>query len=127
MIKVLIECEGKIFKAQFNESNTAKQIIDALPIEGNANIWGDEIYFKIPVEAKLEKGSQQEVEVGELAYWPMGNAFCIFFGRTPVSTSDKPKAYSPVSVFGKLIDLDIDALKSIKNGSKIKVKSMKDK
>ena len=64
--------------------------------------WGDEIYFSIPLHLKLEKTAKSEVEVGDLAYWPDGPAFCIFYGKTPASTSETPKAYSPVNVFGHL-------------------------
>lgn len=74
---------------------------DALPIEGQANLWGEEIYFKIPVSAQQEPDAREEVEVGTLAYWPAGSAFCIFFGPTPASTGERPKAYKPGQYPGK--------------------------
>ena len=81
---------------------TAKAILDALPIRGSVNRWGDEVYFSIPLSLE-EEDSQQEVEVGELGYWPPGRGFCIFFGRTPASKGSKPRAASPINVFGKII------------------------
>ena len=101
-------------KAVLNDSSTAEEIYNALPLEGKANIWGDEIYFDIPVSLKQEDDARADVEVGELAYWPVGTAFCIFFGPTPVSSGDKPRAYSPVNVFGN-IEGDARIFKEVSN------------
>lgn len=98
---------------------TAKKIIEALPIESKVRKWGDEIYFDIPVYMGEENG-QIEVEVGALAYWPSGNCFCIFYGRTPASSGELPVAASHVNVFGK-IDGDIAVLRKVKNGELIKI------
>lgn len=98
---------------------TTRTIIEALPISEEANLWGEEIYFEIPVELE-EENSQQEVEVGDIAYWPPGSALCIFFGRTPVSTGDKPRAYSPVNVFGR-VKYGVKFLKKVKSGENIKI------
>jgi len=81
---------------------TAEAIWAVLPIKGNANRWGNEIYFSIPVDFKEEK-ARAEVEVGSIAYWPPGKALCIFFGATPVSQHGEPRAYSPVNVFAKVV------------------------
>jgi hypothetical protein len=81
---------------------TADAIWKALPIEGTANRWGDEIYFSIPVSL-TEENARAEVEVGSIAFWPPGKALCIFFGPTPVSKNNEPRAYSPVNVFAKIV------------------------
>ena len=107
-------------QAELNDSVTATKIMEILPIEGRANVWGDEIYFDIPFNLDLESDSRADVEVGDLAYWPTGSAFCIFFGPTPVSRDEKPRAYSPVNVFGKVIG-DALQFKAVPNGSKITV------
>ena len=44
----------------------------------------NEIYFPIPVEAEAENAATL-VEEGDLAYWPEGRCFCIFFSLTPAS------------------------------------------
>ena len=98
----------------------AAKIMEILPVEGTANVWGDEIYFDIPLNLDLEGDARADVEVGDLAYWPTGSAFCIFFGPTPVSTDEKPRAYSPVNVFGKVIG-DALQFKAVPDGSKITV------
>ncbi len=87
--------------ASLNDNETAREIYDALPFDLPYNVWGDEIYFSIPVHLDLEEG-REFMEVGELAYWPPGRAFCIFYGRTPASTDERPRAASSVSPFGKI-------------------------
>ncbi|MEM2226012.1 MAG: cyclophilin-like fold protein [Candidatus Bathyarchaeia archaeon] len=97
----------------------ADSILSALPIESKAHRWGDEIYFETPVEAKGDV-AKEDVEVGDVAYWPEGRAICIFFGPTPISRGDKPKAYSPVYVFGRVL-IDPEILRKIPEGALLKV------
>ena len=88
--------------ADLDDNATAKAIWEALPIEGQANTWGDEIYFEVPVFLEASGDARETVAVGELGYWPPGHAFCIFFGPTPASQGDEPRATSAVNVFGRL-------------------------
>jgi hypothetical protein len=90
-------------EAELNESKTAQLIWEALPMEGKTNLWGEEIYFAIPVKRGLEAGSREVVSVGELGYWPTGHAFCIFFGPTPASRVDEIRAASAVNIIGKVL------------------------
>jgi hypothetical protein len=89
-------------EATLNDSQTAKAIGDKLPIEAVVNRWGGEIYFPIPVKARLEENSCEILKPGELGYWPTGNAFCIFFGPTPASNGDEIRAASNVNIIGKI-------------------------
>ena len=107
-------------EAVLNDSPTATQIWEALPIEGRGNTWGEEIYFSIPVEAKPERDAREIVAVGELGYWPPGTAFCIFFGRTPASTDDRPRAASAVNIIGR-IQGDATAYKSVASGTRVRL------
>jgi hypothetical protein len=91
-----------------------------MPFESNANTWGEEIYFDTPVNMTPENG-KKKVEVGDIAYWPPGRSMCLFFGRTPASTSSEPVAASPVNVIGK-ITKNIELLHKVGNGAGIKVK-----
>lgn len=118
--KITISAGEITLDAELNESQTAKQVFDILPLEGRANVWGEEIYFEIPLQLATETDARAEVEVGELGYWPAGPAFCIFFGPTPVSTDEKPRAYSPVNVFGRVIG-DAKQLLSVAGGTMIRV------
>ncbi|MCK5552366.1 MAG: hypothetical protein KAJ09_04415, partial [Deltaproteobacteria bacterium] len=70
---------------ELNETETAALIWKGLPVESQINTWGDEIYFSIPIQAELEDSARKVVELGDMGYWPPGNAFCIFFGPTPNS------------------------------------------
>lgn len=110
-------------KATLNDSLTASRIWEALPIQGNANCWGDEIYFSIPVKVEEADDARQDMEVGELAYWPSGSALCIFFGPTPVSTGDAPRAYSNVNPFGR-IDEDVSTLKTVRDGEVVRIERL---
>ena len=101
--------------AELNDSNTAAAIAAALPLEGRANTWGDEIYFSIPVDCEPENG-REVVDLGDLGYWPPGTAFCIFFGRTPASRGDEIRPASPVNVFGK-VEGDPTVFKSVPDGA----------
>lgn len=87
--------------AELNDSKTADAIWDALPIRAQASLWGDEIYFGIPVRAGEENG-KEVVEMGDIAYWPPGSAFCIFFGPTPASRGSEIRPASAVNVVGKV-------------------------
>lgn len=104
--------------AELNDKPTALQVWEALPIEGHGSRWGDEIYFEIPVVAGQEADARQDVEVGELGYWSMGSAFCIFFGPTPVSSGSQPRAYSPVNILGK-VKGDATLFRRVKSGEKV--------
>lgn len=106
--------------AELNDSPTARAIFKALPIEGIAQRWGDEIYFEIPVEMQQEPEARTEMEVGEIAYWPPGNAFCIFFGPTPASRGKQPRAASPVNPIGN-IEGDATQLRTVNDGEKIRI------
>lgn len=105
-------------EAELNESKTAQMIWEALPIEAKANLWGEEIYFSIPVKTGQEKGAREVVSLGELAYWPPGHAFCIFFGPTPASRGDEIRAASAVNIIGKVVS-DLEVFLKAKDGAKI--------
>ena len=117
---ITISVNDICLEAELGTNATAVKILEALPFESTVNTWGDEIYFTIPVTMQQESDARAEVEIGELAYWPMGKAFCIFFGPTPVSRDEKPRAYSPVNVFGRVLG-DATVFKGIANGARIRV------
>jgi len=107
-------------EAELNDSKTAQLIWEALPIEGKANLWGEEMYFSIPVKTSQEKGARDVVSSGELGYWPPGHAFCIFFGPTPASRGDEIRAASAVNIIGKVLS-DPKVFLKAKDGEKIRL------
>lgn len=120
MIRIVTEATGPVEAALTDESpDTARRIWEALPIEARANTWGDEIYFGIPVDADPEN-PREVVDLGDLAYWPPGNAFCIFFGRTPASRGDEIRPASAVNVFGK-VKGDPKVFKKVRSGERVRI------
>jgi len=106
--------------AVLNESPTADAIWEALPVTARANTWGDEIYFGIPVHLAEAPDAKEVVEMGDLGYWSPGHAFCIFFGRTPMSRGNEIRPASPVNVFGR-IEGDPRVFVGVPSGSPVKI------
>ncbi|MFQ5693607.1 MAG: cyclophilin-like fold protein [Nitrospinota bacterium] len=104
--------------AVLNDGPTADSLWEALPLEARANRWGEEIYFSIPVECPAEPAAREEMAVGEIAYWPPGSAFCIFFGPTPASDDDSPRAASPVNPIGR-VEGDAAVFASVPQGASV--------
>jgi len=120
MKRITISAGDVVMEAELNESPTAVKVWDALPIDGRASTWGDEIYFEIPVSAGQEPDARADVAVGELGYWPVGSAFCIFFGPTPVSTGAQPRAYSPVNILGRVLG-DATRFRGVRSGVAVRL------
>jgi hypothetical protein len=120
MKKIAISSGDISLLGELNDSATARAIWEALPIKGIAKTWGDEVYFEIPVTADEAEDARALVEVGELGYWPVGQAFCLFFGPTPASTDDRPRAYSPVNIIGRILD-DASQFRTVRDGDPVRV------
>ena len=109
---------GKIeVTARLNNSDTASRVWEILPVTGHASLWGEEIYFAIPLETRPEN-AREVVALGDIAYWPPGQAMCLFFGPTPVSRGQEIRPYSPVNVIGR-IEGDPKVLKRVKESDTI--------
>jgi len=114
--------EVGVLKAEIDGSKspkTVEKLMKALPIEARGEIWGEEIYFAIPVRMGPEN-PQDVVNKGDLAYWPPGNAFCIFFGRTPASRGSEIRPASPVNLLGCVLG-DLSPLSRFSSGSRIRI------
>jgi len=117
--RIIMRTSVRDFEIKLNESDTANAIWLALPIDAYTNVWSKEIYFEIPVEMALEKGKTR-MELGEVAYWPQGNALCFFFGPTPASRDDVPVAISPVTPVG-MVNEDPSTLEVVGDRTAIKL------
>jgi hypothetical protein len=121
MDRIIKICFGdSVVRGELNESPTAALIWEALPIEGEGNLWGEEIYFAIPVEAELDDSARAVVERGDLGYWPQGRALCIFFGPTPASQGDEIRPASPVNLVGKIRG-DLQIFKGVTEGTMVRL------
>lgn len=123
MKQIIIESEsiGKI-RIEITEENpkTAEKFLKILPIEAKANLWGEEIYFKIPIDKIEPENPRQVLKEGEIAIWIEEPSLCIFFGKTPVSNDKEIRAYSDVNVIGR-VKGDCKVFRKVKNGNEIKV------
>jgi len=103
-----------------NRTITSLALLELLPITASTSTWGNEIYFPIGLGAEIEPASSDVVESGAIAYWPPGDAFCIFYGKTPASTPDEIRAASPVTLLGT-VNGDETVFKSIRSGEEITI------
>jgi len=120
MSKIRITIGSLMMEAELFDSPTAAKIKEALPFETAFHTWGDEIYFTIPVISSLEETAREEVGVGDLGYWPTGEAFCIFFGPTPMSREGKIIPASAVNIIGRIIG-DATLFKRVMNENRVMV------
>jgi uncharacterized protein len=125
-ISIKFTDSGKTAYIELDDSQspkTVKAILDNLPIEVKINRWDDEMYTdKTPIVAE-EENAQSVVSQLDVAYWPEGNALCLFYGPTPISKSpEEILPYSPVNIVGKIMNKD-DILDEIKDGRTIIIKS----
>ncbi len=107
--------------AVLNDTPTAKKVADILPVESAFNTWGDEIYFTIPVDAELDESAREEVQMGDLGYWPTGRAFCIFFGPTPASSPGVIRPASAVNMIGR-VSGDAERLRQVMHEETVRLK-----
>lgn len=103
------DAEGELVR--FLAPRTVDTIVRKLPLEGRAALWKEEVYFEIPVKIGEEK-AKSNVEIGTIAFWPMGGALCVFYGQS--------QPYSQVNILGK-ITKNLNLFKQIKSGTTIKV------
>ena len=105
MNKIIIRTRTANFEAQLDDSDISNAIWLDSPHKLDINRLGSMIYCDMPLKVVLPKeGRTDEMEVGDIAYWPGPGAFCIFFGPTPLSGEDgKPVAPYPMIKIGKVI------------------------
>ena len=119
--EIVILVEDMRLNGYLDDSPTAQALADALPIEGRAQLWGEEIYFPVPrVVAELDDTAAVVVNVGDLGYWPTGRAFCIFFGLTPGSVPGEIRPASAVNLIGRLAG-DPGCLKLVQEGAPVRI------
>lgn len=112
LVEGLGEAAGELVR--YMAPRTVDTIVRKLPVEGRAALWKEEVYFEIPVKLGEEK-AKPTVETGTIAFWPMGSALCIFYGKS--------QPYSPVSILGKITE-NLDLFKQVKSGMRIRVEHL---
>jgi hypothetical protein len=123
-MKIKIDREGEVFEATLAREaapKTVELIVDALPIESDVMVWGDEVYFDVPVDM-AEENAKETVRKGDLGYWPTGNTLCIFYGKTPISESEEEiRPASAVNIVGRIAEPDRLKRLSPKGGERIRI------
>ncbi len=116
-VKITITVAGIMLDAELLDTKCARKVAEALPIIAEPNEWGDEFYFEIPVSMPSDETAVTAVKVGDIGYWPPGNALAIFFGPTPMSKGLDPVPASAVNLVGKIAG-DAAVLRKIKGATK---------
>jgi len=122
-IHVEIIIENITVEAEFADTACAKAILEKLPLEASPTTWGDEFYFEIPVGSSLDKTATRTVRIGDIGYWPPGNALAIFFGPTPLSRGGDPVPASEVNLVGRIMG-DATVLRKVKGASRIRLEKI---
>lgn len=118
--KVRLEFSGGVKAVcELEDDPEFEKLLEKSPFKAEANRWGDEIYFDLPTKLRL-RGERTQMEIGEVAYWPEGNALCLFFGPTPISKGDEPVAYSKVKPLGRVVE-GLEDLKKVGDGEEVTV------
>jgi len=109
-IEGLGEAEGELYRVKAPHS--AEQIWYSLPLSGRVKIYENaEAYFLVDFQVKPEHPTF-DVESGDIAYWPMSKAICIFW--------EKIRPYSEVNIVGK-ITKNLELFKQMKSLTRIVV------
>ena len=119
-IPIMITAGSVSLNAELDDTALAKAVAAKLPLETEPNEWGDEFYFVIPVRSELDETATQKVKIGDIGYWPPGNAMAIFFGPTPMSSGADPVPASAVCLIGRITG-DATLLKNARGARKIRI------
>lgn len=124
-IKALFPDIDREISIELDDSRSPKtfqEIIENLPVEINITKWGDELYTERTQISANEENAKREVDYLDVAYWPEGNALCLFYGPTPISRDGQILAYSPVNIVGRIIPHGTEKdelLQKIKDNTKV--------
>ncbi len=105
-------------RIRLHDTDTAKTLQSHLPLRATARRWGKEVYFEVPFHCDLDETARETMEVGDVAFWPDGPAVAIFFGPTPISTDDRPRAAGMVNLIGK-VEEGLNSLDTIEEGESL--------
>ena len=119
-MKARISVGNVVLDVSFNDTETARAVYDALPVETVFNVWGDELYFDVQVSMELDATATTSVKAGDIGYWPSGKVLAVFFGPTPMSTGDDPVPASEVNMVGR-IEGDHTLLRTVKDASFLQI------
>jgi len=120
---IRIAWSGGAITLELRDTPTAKAVLAALPCQANANTWGEEVYFELPVKAVLEPDAQQVVEPGTVCFWVEGSALALPYGRTPASKGTESRLVTRCNVVGKVVG-EARQLRGIKDGAALRLEAV---
>ena len=122
-MKLSLKFQTERLEVDLFDTPTARALIEALPFEARAQTWGEEVYFATPVKAKLEKDARQVVDPGTVCFWTEGDAIALPYGRTPISSDERPKLASRCNILGRIVG-DPKRLQAVKGGETVRVEKL---
>ena len=122
-MKLCLRFKSGKLEVELFDTPTARALLEALPFESRAQTWGEEVYFATPVRAALEKDARQIVDPGTVCFWTEGDAIALPYGRTPISTDERPKLASRCNVLGSIVG-DPKRLAAVKGGETVRVEKL---
>jgi hypothetical protein len=111
--------------AVLRDTPTTQKLLRALPCKSSASTWGEEVYFSLPLKAKLEPDARQVVDPGTVCFWVQGSSLALPFGPTPVSEADECRLVTAVNVLGAF-EGDARKLKTVRDGDAVRVELVSD-
>ena len=123
MNKIILKFKNKELILNLRDTPTARIIYDALPFFSTVKKWGEEIYFEIPVDIKLEDNARAIVEFGEIAFWKEGSSIAIGYGKTPISKKNEIRLISPCNVWADCT-FDKSYIEQIKENETVKIEKL---
>lgn len=124
-MRIRILWDSNRMMAHLKQTPTVRKLLQVLPCESVASTWGEEVYFKVPVQAELEMDARQVVDPGTVCFWVEGQSLAIPFGPTPISEAGECRLVSKVNILGK-VEGDPRVLKSVQDGIRIRVERVED-
>jgi hypothetical protein len=122
-MKLSLRFKSGTLEVELLDTPTARALLEAVPFESRAQTWGEEVYFATPVKAKLEKDARQVVDPGTVCFWTEGDAIALPYGRTPISSDERPKLASRCNLLGSIVG-DPKRLATVNDGERVLVEKV---
>lgn len=120
MNQIRIKTNNVEIFADLYDTRTAQALLKVLPCESSANTWGEEVYFRVPVNVDLEPDARQVVEPGTVCFWVEGDSVAIPYGPTPISEGNECRLINQVNILGKILR-NPNELSKINSGDSITI------
>lgn len=111
--------------ASLSDTPESRRLLHTLPYSSPARTWGDEVYFRVPVQMAPFQDARDVVEPGEVCYWLGGQSLAIPFGPTPIAEAGECRMVDKVNVLGR-VETDPRCLSAIRDGDTVRITRVAD-